>query len=211
MFHWMLATPQRLKSMLPVEHSFLIRKCAHLVVSAHISLQVKHLAKVCEREKQGQLLWTTSPLWFWPPIRLEVHFCDKFLSFLCCGTSCFKNDFSSQCLKEPVSHFNPYCRIFSSILAGQRAQRLTSLPPVKASAISSIAFFDYTSWRSSATALLVEDLSLSQHVLRFSVRLQVPKKCLLWTSLPLFLDLAAASSPLIFSSFPFSRFLEPLG
>jgi len=65
---------------------FLIRKCAHLVVSAHISLQVRHLTQVCEGEKQSQLLSTTSPLWFWRRIRLVVHFRDKFLSFLCCGT-----------------------------------------------------------------------------------------------------------------------------
>ena len=75
--------------------AFLIRKCAHLVVSAHISLQVKHSTQVCEGEKQSQLLSATSPLWFWPPIRLVVHFRDKFLSFLCCGILCFKNDFSS--------------------------------------------------------------------------------------------------------------------
>ena len=34
------------------------------------------------------------------------------LSFLCCGTSCFKNDFSSQCQKEPVSYFNQYPAFF---------------------------------------------------------------------------------------------------
>ena len=40
-------------------------------------------------------------------------FRDKFLCFLCCGTSCFKNDFSSQCQKEPFSYFNRYYRIFA--------------------------------------------------------------------------------------------------
>ena len=136
--------------------SFLIMKCAHLVVSAHNSLQVKHLTQVCEGEKQSQLLSTTSPLWFWRRIRLGVHFRDKFLCFLCCGTSCLKNDFSSQCQKEPVSYFNQYSSISSAMLAGQRAQRPISLPPVIASAISSIVFFDNTFWRSSATALLVK-------------------------------------------------------
>ena len=101
---------------------FIIRKCAHLVVSAHISLQVKYLTQVCEREKQSHLVSTTSPLWFWRRIRLVVYFRDKFLSFLCCVTSCFKNDFSSQCQKEPVSYFNQHSRIFSGILAGQWAR-----------------------------------------------------------------------------------------
>jgi len=150
-----------------------------VVVSAHISLQVKHLTQVCAGEKQSQLLSTTAPLWFWLRIRLVIHFRDKFLSFLCCGTSCFKNDFSSPCQKEPVSYFNQYSRIFPGILTGRRAQRPISLPPVIASAISSIVFFDDTSWRSCATALLVKlghfqryvDLSLSQHVLCFSVPL----------------------------------------
>jgi len=60
---------------------FLTRKCAHLVVSAHISIQVKHLAQVCEGKKQSQLHSTTSPLWFWQQIQLVVHFSEKFLSF----------------------------------------------------------------------------------------------------------------------------------
>ena len=33
----------------------------------------------------------------------QVHFRDEFLSFLCCGTSWFKNNFSSQCQRESVS------------------------------------------------------------------------------------------------------------
>ena len=67
-----------------------------------ISLQVIYLTQVCEGEKQSQFLSITSLLWFWRRIRLVVHFRDKFLSFLCCGTSCFKNDFSSQCQKETI-------------------------------------------------------------------------------------------------------------
>jgi len=58
-----------------------------------------------------------------------LHFRDKFLSFLCCETSCFKNDFSSPRQREPVSYFNQYSRIFSSILPGQRAQRPISFIP----------------------------------------------------------------------------------
>jgi len=86
---------------------FIIRKCAHLVVSAHISLQVKHLTEVGREEKQNHIVSTTSPLWFWRRIRLVVHFREKFLSFLCCGTSCFKNYFSSQCQKKTCFIFQP--------------------------------------------------------------------------------------------------------
>jgi len=154
MFHWMLVDPQVLKSVLPVEDSF-IRKCSRLVVSAH-SLQVKHSTQVFEWEKQGQLLSTTSPLWFWRRIRIVVHFRDKFLSCLCCGTSYFKINFSSKCQKEPVSYFNQSSRIYSGILADQRVPKPISLTPVIASDNSSIVFFDNTCWRSSATALLVK-------------------------------------------------------
>ena len=143
MLHWMLVTPRALKSMLPVAESFSnkeMRTFCHFVAMVHINLQVKHSTQVCEGEKQSQLLSTTSPLWFRRRIRLVVHFRDKFLSFLCCGTSCFQNDFSSQCQKEPVSYFNQYSRIFFGIFAGQRAQRPISLPPVIASDISSIVF-----------------------------------------------------------------------
>jgi len=82
---------------------FLMRKCTHLIVSAHISLRVKQLAHVCEREKQSQLFSKASALWFWRRIMFVVHFRDEFLSFLCCGTSCFTNN---------VSFFNQYSRFF---------------------------------------------------------------------------------------------------
>ena len=84
---------------------FLTRKCTHLVLIAHISLQLKHLTQVCEGEKQSQLLSTTSPLWFWRRIRLVVHFREKFLSFLCCGTSCLKNYFDYN-VKKKLFHIS---------------------------------------------------------------------------------------------------------
>jgi len=62
-----------------------------------------------------------------------MHFRDEFLSFLCCGTSCFKNNFS---------FFNQCSRIFSGIVD---AKRPISLSPVIASGNSSIGFFDDTS------------------------------------------------------------------
>jgi len=124
---------------------FLMRKCAHLVVSAHISLQVKHLTQACEGGKQSQLLSTTSPLWFWRRTKLVVHFRDKFLSFLCCGTSRLKNDFHHNIKKNLLHISTNIPAFFSGILAGQRTQRPISLPPLIASAISSIVFFDDTS------------------------------------------------------------------
>ena len=165
----------------------LVRKCAHLVVSSYISLQVRHLTHVCEGEKQSQFLSTTSQLCFRRRIGLVVHFCDMFLSFLCCSTTCFKNEFSSQSQKKLVSHFNQYSRIYAGILAGQRAQRPISLPPVKTSAISSMLYFSIIHldlllrlhcWLNEVYIHRYVDLSLSQHVLRFSVLLQVPQKCL---------------------------------
>jgi len=146
MFHLLFVAPQALKSLLPVEDSFSDKETRTFSrICAHQSIEVKHLTQVCEGDNQSQLLSITSPLWFWRRIRLVTHFRDKLLSFLCCGASCFKNDFSSQCRKEPVSYFNQYYRSFSGILAGQMAQRPISLPPVIVSPISSIVFFDDTS------------------------------------------------------------------
>jgi len=66
----------------------------------------------------------------------------------------------------------------SSQSRGLADQRSISLPPVIASAFSSSLFFDDTSWCSSLTAFVYFHgyvyLSLSQHVRRFSVLLQVP-------------------------------------
>ena len=67
---WLL---RRSRACFQSQNPFLIRKCAHLVVLAHISQQVKHLTQVCEGEKQSQLLSATSPLWFWR-IRLVLWY-----------------------------------------------------------------------------------------------------------------------------------------
>ena len=100
----------------------LSRYCGWRVITKKPTATIVALVggKVCEGEKQSQFLPTTSPLWFWRRIRHGVHFRDKFLSFLHCGTSgtsCFKNDFSSQCRKElfhistkiPAFFFPVYC------------------------------------------------------------------------------------------------------
>ena len=129
-------------------------------------------------------------------------------------------------LKKPVSYCNQHSSIFSGLLAGQRAERPTSFPPVIASAISPVVFFDDTSWRSPATALLVK-LGLFSSLLRsksvttcssifcplyrfrrnVSAAIHCHCKIVTW----MFLDLAATSSSLIFASFAFLRLLEPLG
>jgi len=133
--------PQALTSMLPVEDSFSNKEMRTFSrIRAH---QSTNETQVCEGQKQSQLLSTTSPLWFWRRIRLVVHILDKFLYFLCCGTSCFKNDFHHN-VKRTCFIFQPIFPHFSGILAGQSAQRPISLPPVIASAISSILLFDDT-------------------------------------------------------------------
>ena len=48
----MLVATQAIESVLPVEDS-VSNKEAHLVVSAHISLQVKYLTQVCEGENKA--------------------------------------------------------------------------------------------------------------------------------------------------------------
>ena len=64
----------------------------------------------------SHLLLTTSPLWFWLRIKFAVHFRGEFLSFLCCEITWFKNNFSSQCQREPVPFFNQYsCSFFRYI------------------------------------------------------------------------------------------------
>jgi len=100
----MLVAPQGLKNVLPVEDSFSNKEMRRLSrIRAH---QSTNETQVCEGQKQSQLLSTTSPLWFWRRIRLVVHILDKFLYFLCCGTSCFKNDFHHN-VKRNCFSFQP--------------------------------------------------------------------------------------------------------
>jgi len=65
--------PQAVKSVLPVEDSFSNKEMrtfgrirAHQYTSKTINASLK--------DKQSQLLLTTSPLWFWRGIKLVVHF-----------------------------------------------------------------------------------------------------------------------------------------
>ena len=156
MFHWMLVAPQALKSMLPVVDSF-------------CNQEMRTFSRIGEHQSASETFNTR--LWRRKTKPASVNYFD--IVALATNKTCgafpwqvsvffvlwnimFQKDFSSQYQKELVSYFNQHCRIFSGILAGQRAQRPISLAPEIASATSSVVFFDYTSWRSSATALLVE-------------------------------------------------------
>jgi len=118
---WLL---RRLRACFQSKIPFLTRKCAHLVVSAHISPQVKNLTQVCEGEKQSRLLLNISPLCFWRQIKLVVHFREKFLSFLCCEVEhhVLKMIFITMS-KRTCFIFQPIFSHFSGKLAGLKAQR----------------------------------------------------------------------------------------
>ena len=123
---WLLSVP-------PIADSFSSKEMRTFsLIHAHQSIR-ETINTVCEGEKQSQLLSTTSALWFWRRIRFAVHFRDEFLSFLCCGKSCFKNNFS---------FFNQYSHVFSGILNDQRS---IFLPPVIVSDNAFIVCFDDTS------------------------------------------------------------------
>jgi len=132
-----------LLSVHPVTDSFSNKKMHTFSIHAHQST-CETVSTSLWRRKTKPASFNDLGLWFWRSIKFVVHFRDEFLSFLCCGTPCLKNNFS---------FFNQYTRIFSCILDDQRA---ISLPPVIASDNSSIVFIDDTSWRSSAAAPLVK-------------------------------------------------------
>jgi len=145
MFHWMLVAPQGPRVCFQAKIPFLIRQCAHLVVSAHISLQVKNKFV---QEKKCQRLSTTSPLWFWRRIRLVVGYISVTgFCFLCVIEHHVLKLTFHRNVKKNLFHISTNnSRIFSGILASQRVQRPISLPPVIVSAISSIVHFDDPSW-----------------------------------------------------------------
>ena len=156
MFHWMLVAPQALKRVLPVEDSFSNKEMRTFSrIGAHQSASetfntslwkkktkpasVKYFAimVLATNKTCGTFLWQVSVF----SVLWNIMF-SKWLFITMSKRTCFI--------------FQPIFPHFSGILADQRVQRPISLPQVIASAISSIVFFDYTSWRSSATALLVE-------------------------------------------------------
>ena len=173
---------------------------------------------LCEGEKQSQLLSTTSPLWILATI--VVHFRDKFV-FSMLWNIMFQKWLFITMSKRACFIFQPIFPHFFGILAGHRAQRPISLPPVAVPAISSIAFFGDTTWRSSATALLAKlglfhryvDLSQCHNTFfdflpsykfrrNFSTGLHCHCKIVTW----MFLALTAIYSSLIFASFAFYVF-----
>ena len=172
--------------------SFLIRKCAHFVVSAHISLQVKHRfvkdrnkASFCQLLRHVVLATNktcgTYPWQVFNPVVCVVeHHVLKMT---------FHHNF-----KMNLFHISTNIpAFFTGTLAGQRAQR----------PISCLQWYRQPSHLSSVSMILLDvlllldcwlkeiyfhryvDLSLSQQVLRFSVLVQAPQKCLRCTSLPL--------------------------
>jgi len=144
MVHWLLVAPQALKSVPPVAGSFSNKEMRTFSrIRAHQST----------RETMNTSLWRrkTKPASFndfgvvvQAPNKICGAFPWRVSVFLCCGASCFANNFS---------FFNQYSCIFSGILDDQRP---ISLPPVIASASTSIVFFDDTSRRYSAAAPLVK-------------------------------------------------------
>jgi len=109
----MLVAPQVLKSVLPVEDFFSKKEMRTFSrIRAHYVVYKGNIYTSLRRRKTKPASVKYFAIVFWRRMRLVVHFRDKFLSFLCCGTSRFKNDFSSQCQKEPVSYFNQYSHIF---------------------------------------------------------------------------------------------------
>jgi len=133
-----------------------------------------------------------APQWIRP--WLVIHFRDKFLAYL-------KMTFYHNA-KKNLFHMSTNIPTFFQYIGWPEGPEI---PAVIASAISSILFFNDTSWRSYATTLLVKlglFLSLRRPnsvttCFRFSVPLQVSQKCLRWTSLSLqnshfiFLDFGA--------------------
>ena len=157
MFHWMLVAPQALKSLLPVEDSFSnnemrtfssIRAHQPTIETFNTSLWRRKTKPTSVNYFAIVVLATNKTDGGTFPIQLSV------VSVL--WNIMFQKWLFITMLKKAVLYLNQYSRIFSGILAGQRAQRPMSLPPVITSAISFIVFFDDTSWRSSAIALLVK-------------------------------------------------------
>jgi len=116
MFYWFFVDFQAFKSVLPVAESFsnqemrtFNRICAYHSTSETISTSlwrretksasINYFAVVvlATNKTCGAIPWWVS---------------DEFLSFLCCGSTWYKNNFSSQFQREPVSFFNQLSCIF---------------------------------------------------------------------------------------------------
>jgi len=129
----MLVATQAIESVLPVEDS-VSKKQAHLVVSGHISLQVKYLTQVCEGEKQSQLLSIYSPLGFWRRIKhMRFISVTGFCSFRVVEHHVLKMTFHHNVQKN-LFHISTNVPAFcSGILVGQRAQNRYCCPSANVS------------------------------------------------------------------------------
>jgi len=156
MFHWMLVARQALKSVLPVEDSFSnkeMRTFSH--IGAHQSTTETFSTSLWRKKTKS-----ASVNCFGVVVLAKNKTCGTFpwqvSVFSVLWNIMFQKWLFITIPKRTCFIFQPIFPYFSGILAGQKTQRPISLPQVIASAISSIALFYYTSWRSSATAPLVE-------------------------------------------------------
>ena len=154
-FHWMLVAPQALRSVLPVEDSSSNKKMRTFSRIRSRQSRSETFHTICEGEKQSQLLSTTSPLWFWRQMRLVVHSVKRFC-LLCVGERHLLKMTFHHNVKKNLFHISTNIPAFFRYIGWPVDPETNTLPPVMASAISSIVFFDDTFWSSSAAALLVK-------------------------------------------------------
>ena len=94
MFHWMPVAAQALKSVLLVEDSFFNKEMRPFSrIRAHQSTsETFHTSLWRRKTKQASVNYFAIVV-LATNKTCGTYFRDKFLSFLCCGTSCFNNDF----------------------------------------------------------------------------------------------------------------------
>ena len=138
MFHWMLVAPQALKSVLRVEHSFSNKEMRTFSrIRAHQSTRETFNTSLWRRKTKS-----ASVNYFAIVILATNKTCGTFpwqvSVFSMLWNIMFWKTFHHN-VKEPVFYLNQYFHVFSSMFAGQRAQKPITLPPVIASAISCFA------------------------------------------------------------------------
>jgi len=191
MFYWMLVTPQALKSVLPVKDSFSDKEMRTFSrIRAHQStsdtfntLLLRKKTKPASVNYFAIVVLATTKTGGTFPWQVSV--------FSALWNTMFQKRLFITMSERICFIFQPVFPHFSGVVAAQRAQRPISLPPVIASTSWSIVFFDFTSWRSSAIALLVKrGLFLS---------LRRSKSVTTWSSIFCPLTGSAEMSPLDFT------------
>jgi len=156
MFHWMLEAPQAIKSVLPVEDSFSNKEMLTFShIGSHQSTSETFNTSLW-RKKTKQASVNHFAIVVLATNKTCVTFLWQVSVFSVLWSITFQKCLFIAMSKRTCFIFQPIFPHFSGILADQSAQRPISLPQVIPSAISSIVFLDDTSWRSSATVLLVE-------------------------------------------------------